>query len=397
MPSFFNSPINVGTLPATPIQNYPQIDPEDAQHAANVFGQFVQNKQQQAQPNLVQQILQNRFQPEPQDTANSIMTTAQSFLAPQMFKPTTPQEVMAERYKSELFPYTSMLDAQSKMQTNAMNSAGGATGVLADRLIAENAGNPNGPRNLTQALTLMRGGFNQGYTFDENGNAVAVAGLPAALGAIAQGKQTGQNISDLQYKPQIAGGEAQAKTNVELANAARIEAEKAAGKTTGERTSELRANLAKMPQLQATVQKLRELGKTATYTAAGVATNTGRRELGLPVGPGAVARAEYISMVDNQILPLLRDTFGAQFTENEGKSLKITLGDPNKSPEEKDAVLRSFIEQKMLTVQSLKREVGMGGGAIPNPPSPDQLPTNVGGTGVTHRWNSAIGQLEPAQ
>ena len=57
------------------------------------------------------------------------------------------------------------------------------------------------------------------------------------------------------------------------------------------------------------------------------------------------------------MLPLLRQTFGAAFTEREGQSLKNTLGDPDKSPEEKDAVLRSFISQKLAQVESLQRQV----------------------------------------
>ena len=57
-------------------------------------------------------------------------------------------------------------------------------------------------------------------------------------------------------------------------------------------------------------------------------------------------------------MPLLRQTFGAAFTEKEGQSLRNTLGDPNKSPEEKNAVLRSFIAAKLGTIESLKRRTG---------------------------------------
>lgn len=73
---------------------------------------------------------------------------------------------------------------------------------------------------------------------------------------------------------------------------------------------------------------------------------------------GATARKEYMSLVDNQILPLLRQTFGAQFTAKEGESLKATLGDPDATPEQKDAVIRSFIDQKKQTINSLEREAG---------------------------------------
>lgn len=126
------------------------------------------------------------------------------------------------------------------------------------------------------------------------------------------------------------------------------------GKTKAE-TQDLLASIeSKMPQLEKTVKELSDLGKKATYTTAGRLSDVLARETGQKMGEGAVARAEYISKIDNQILPLLRDTFGAQFTQKEGESLRATLGDVNKSPEEKDAVLNSFIQQKKRDVEALK-------------------------------------------
>lgn len=152
------------------------------------------------------------------------------------------------------------------------------------------------------------------------------------------------------------------------------------GKDRAEKISSLNSQLSKMPQLEATVKKLSELGKKGTYTYAGRARDEALRQTGMPLPQAAVARTEYISLVDNQILPLLRDTFGSQFTQKEGETLKNTLGDPNKSPEEKDAVLRSFIDQKTQNIESLKRELG----DTPNldyqgkASSKQQAPTNQG-------------------
>ena len=78
----------------------------------------------------------------------------------------------------------------------------------------------------------------------------------------------------------------------------------------------------------------------------------------MDVGEGAVARKEYITRVDNEILPLLRQTFGAQFTQKEGEALKATLGDPDASPQEKDAVLKSFIQTKKAQVATTRRRIG---------------------------------------
>jgi hypothetical protein len=130
------------------------------------------------------------------------------------------------------------------------------------------------------------------------------------------------------------------------------------GKVRGEKTALLQSVSSKMPQLINTINKLSKLGETATYTGLGVATNTAMRELGFSVPQGAVARREYIAVIDNEILPLLRDTFGSQFTENEGKSLKSTLGDTGMSPEEKETVLKSFIETKIQTINSTSSELG---------------------------------------
>ena len=122
--------------------------------------------------------------------------------------------------------------------------------------------------------------------------------------------------------------------------------------------SELKDLEASFPRLEQVVKELSDLGKKATYTKIGQARDYAIREMGLNVGESAIARKEYTSKVDNEILPLLRQTFGAAFTQKEGESLKATLGDPNASPEEKDAVLRSFIKTKAEQIETLKRKSG---------------------------------------
>lgn len=131
------------------------------------------------------------------------------------------------------------------------------------------------------------------------------------------------------------------------------------GKARGEKIALLNSANSKLPQLLDTVNQLSDLGQKATYTSAGLATDFARRELGISPRDSAVARSKYIATVDNQILPLLRDTFGAAFTQKEGESLKVTLGDPNKSPQEKEATLQAFIQQKVATLNSAAQEVGM--------------------------------------
>ncbi len=150
------------------------------------------------------------------------------------------------------------------------------------------------------------------------------------------------------------------------------------GTATGEATTQLADREAGLPHLEVLVQELEGLGEKATYTSAGQLANATKRQLGLDVGEGAIARKEYISKVDNEILPLLRETFGAQFTATEGESLKATLGDKDASPEEKSAVLRSFIATKRAQIKTLHRRVGL---SEPRPAAP--------GAAATTDWQEA--------
>ena len=134
----------------------------------------------------------------------------------------------------------------------------------------------------------------------------------------------------------------------------RIALVKSRAKSESDDESTLRNLESNLPVLYDVVGNLKELGRVATYTKAGRAYDAVARELGFKVPEGATARAKYIATVDNEILPLLKATFGAAFTQKEGESLKATLGDPNLSPEEKNAQLDAFIEQKERQVQGLR-------------------------------------------
>lgn len=159
------------------------------------------------------------------------------------------------------------------------------------------------------------------------------------------------------------------------------------GKRQGENENLYRSMVSRMPQLENTVERLSKLGQAATYTSAGQVRDFALRELGMEVPDAATARAEYISMVDNEILPLLRDTFGAQFTQREGETLRATLGNPNVSPAEKDAVLRSFMRTKIETLGSARRELDYGQSI------PDYTPRDV--TIGGQQYNPMGGEVAP--
>jgi len=178
--------------------------------------------------------------------------------------------------------------------------------------------------------------------YDESGNAYQVGNLgtvkPVSLGD--EGGMVGLPPKDrldyIQKKKQIEG-----KASQEAEDRAKMD-----------------SISARLPALNEVVGELRELSETATHTLAGKARDWGARELGMGGTEGAVARAKYEAVVSNEVLPLLRETFGAAFTVKEGESLRATLGDPNLSPEEKNAQLDAFIESKLRQAGYLQDRFG---------------------------------------
>ena len=149
--------------------------------------------------------------------------------------------------------------------------------------------------------------------------------------------------------------EIKATTQPEADKQQQIEESKVIGKNIATVRNDLAEFEANLPRLQEVVEELGALADIATYTEVGLGVDALKRQAGMDVGKGAIARKEYTSKVDNEILPLLRQTFGAQFTVEEGKALKATLGDPDAHPDEKKAVLKSFIENKVAQIKIKER------------------------------------------
>jgi hypothetical protein len=82
---------------------------------------------------------------------------------------------------------------------------GGATGQIADRLIAEGV-------DPLEAILIAKSGIGVGRTYDANTRTVApMAGAPEAGGAIKYGEEAGKLGAQLELKPQIQTAEAIAK------------------------------------------------------------------------------------------------------------------------------------------------------------------------------------------
>jgi hypothetical protein len=135
------------------------------------------------------------------------------------------------------------------------------------------------------------------------------------------------------------------------------------GKTEATVASELDSITSKMPGVRETVTELGKLADAATYTQAGQLWDTIREETGQEPREASIARTKYNSVLNNQILPLLKETFGPQFTDAEGLRLQATLGDPDVAPAKKHAALEAFLRQKENDIAALQRRTG--GGAAP--------------------------------
>lgn len=174
-------------------------------------------------------------------------------------------------------------------------------------------------------------------------------------GAKEEAKAVGKAKGEAKSAPLIA------KTKASIASA--IQSEKDAAKGRGEKESELRLAKAALPSLIGVVDSLKTLAPVATSTYSGKAFDLLAKETGFGATKGAEARAKFVAIIDNQVLPLLKQTFGAAFTATEGESLKKTMGDPDGSPGEKIAQLDSFIENKIREIEVKERELGKSGEA----------------------------------
>ena len=172
-------------------------------------------------------------------------------------------------------------------------------------------------------------------------------GLPEQVaeseGIIAGAKEQGKLKKKLTFAPQIA-------------KAVKIAEEE--GKARGEAITDLTRAKAAMPGLLSAVGQLKELAPIATSTLGGKAFDFAVKESGFGSTKGANAKAKFIAIINNQVLPLLKPTFGAAFTVQEGESLKATMGDPNATPSQKLEQLNAFIDQKFRNMEALESEIG---------------------------------------
>lgn len=129
------------------------------------------------------------------------------------------------------------------------------------------------------------------------------------------------------------------------------------GKEYAEDVNQLRNLESNLPALQQMVGELKGLAKEGTYTRAGKLFDVAQTQLFGRATKGDVASSTYETKVNQNLLPLLKQTFGAAFTEKDREALQKTLGDPNAHPTIKAQALDSFIQNKVREIESKRRKV----------------------------------------
>lgn len=115
--------------------------------------------------------------------------------------------------------------------------------------------------------------------------------------------------------------------------------------------------VANLPTLEAMVEELDTLADKGTHTTTGRVIDTILKEGFDKTSSGALASAGYETRVNQNLLPLLRQTFGAAFTEKDREALTKTLGNPYEMPAIKKDTLKSFIENKKREIESKRRKL----------------------------------------
>lgn len=179
---------------------------------------------------------------------------------------------------------------------------------------------------------------------DENMTAKVANSQATIEGAKSSAKETAKLNAQAELLPKIR---------------ADIKAAEVDATASGESLTAHKRAKAALPGLQEVVGKLKTLSDVATYTLTGRAFNEVTKQLGFGSTEGGTARVQMRSIVDNQVLPLLRETFGAAFTKAEGDSLRETMLDLDSTPDAKKATLDAFIEQKMRTLETQERELSV--------------------------------------
>lgn len=220
-------------------------------------------------------------------------------------------------------------------------------------------------RDQQYKMDMLDKEFNNSIALQDrqHANAVSLAKLAAQL---KENTTTAmQNINYLQslgYTPEEAAQLYYGGNNPTLNMAALGQkGSEAFGKKLGENYAEdlntYNNLVANLPTLETMVSELDTLADKGTHTTLGRIADTILKEGFDKTSSGALASAAYQAKVNQNLLPLLRQTLGAAFTEKDREELIKTLGDPYATPAIKKDTLKSFITNKKREIESKQRKL----------------------------------------
>ncbi len=164
---------------------------------------------------------------------------------------------------------------------------------------------------------------------------------------------------------EIEGAKSKAKKDAEFRSKKKFAAEinrdiklaESEATARGETLTDLSRAKAALPGIEKVVGKLTLLADEATFTLAGGAWDSIAKQLFGVSTKGSTAKAKMVSMVDNQVLPMLKPIFGAAFTAAEGDRLRDAMLDPDSTPDSRKAQLSSFLDQMRENIAGKEREL----------------------------------------
>lgn len=375
--------LSIGGDPASlsgRIQEWLGAKPQDqgGQVQDILAGRFQQQVTPQGQqmPAQLSDILSGRYQTPL--SMNDVGIAAQQTAATGAYVPA--QQIANQRATSSFDALSKIADLQKSQGEanyyNALSANGGGRGegiTAAMRIMSDYNSNPDVVSGKKPAMTFTNAYMaatakqGQGVTFDQNGNETTFGNAPQAAATMSQGKESGTQIAKQQFEPVTAGLTQNAKNQSNIAAAAPEAAQKEIGQARGEATVNLATLQSGLPQLNAVVSDLQNLGQAATYTKGGQLYNDALRQLNLQMSAGGDARAEYVSRVDNVLLPSLKAIFGSRVTNYDLQAARSMMVNPDLSPTEKSAQLKAFIDQRNLQVNTDTSLVNSLGGTAPTP------------------------------
>lgn len=159
--------------------------------------------------------------------------------------------------------------------------------------------------------------------------------------------QSAKSQADLTYEPQI-------EKQVQSVRAASKKIE-GLDKQINTVTGELAEFESKFPSLAENLQEAQSLVNQLPFGVIEEAAQATARAAGIETD-SMVAESKFNSILDNQILPLLKQTFGAAFTAEEGRRLRDTI-EGKGGPRAKIETINAFINQKVKDIQAKKLEL----------------------------------------